>query len=98
MGRRGGCHTVHYVSDRGLVNFTVAAKLAGIALMDKLWWGYAPSAGELGKCMLKGRARQAGKGQRARMPVSKALLGRMIEELPRICISLQEADLFAALM
>ncbi|XP_078515088.1 uncharacterized protein LOC144773887 [Lissotriton helveticus] len=35
-----------HLIDRGLTRVTIAGKLAGIAFMGKLLWGYSPSAGE----------------------------------------------------
>ena len=33
---------------------TIAGKLAGIAFVGKLVWGYTPTAGEMGRRMLEG--------------------------------------------
>lgn len=40
--------------EKGLTKVTIAGKLADIAFMGKLFWGYAQSAGELGSRMLEG--------------------------------------------
>ena len=55
--------------DRRQSRVTITGKLAGIAFVGKLLWGYAPSAGEVGRRMLEGWARKIGYEGRLRRPL-----------------------------
>ena len=50
------------LSEWGLSGVTIAGKLAGVALVGKMLWGYAPGAGELGRRLLEGRSLEMGNG------------------------------------
>ncbi|KAJ1150873.1 hypothetical protein NDU88_003660 [Pleurodeles waltl] len=84
--------------DKRLSKVSMAGKLAGIAFMGKLLWGYAPSAGEFGQRLLEGWARERGGRARERRPISLDLLRPIMASTAKICKSLEETLLFRTLM
>ncbi|XP_078503203.1 uncharacterized protein LOC144761851 [Lissotriton helveticus] len=84
--------------DRGLARVTIAGKLAGVAFMGKLWWGYAPSAGELGGRLLEGWEREKGARVRQRRPITEAMLEGLLNRMPVVCRDQEEAVRFSTLM
>ncbi|XP_078502881.1 integrase/recombinase xerD homolog [Lissotriton helveticus] len=87
-----------HLIDRGLTRVTIAGKLAGIAFMGKLLWGYSPSAGEVGKRMLEGWSRERGREHMVRRPLSWQTLARVLQVLPSVCLNGFEVCLFSTLM
>ena len=84
--------------DRKQSRVTIMGKLAGIAFMGKLLWGYSPSAGEVGRCMLEGWPREIGNGDKKRRPIVWGLMKRVVSALPSVCRGTDEVELFATLM
>ena len=84
--------------DRRQSRVTITGKLAGIAFMGKLFWGYPPSAGEIGRRMLEGWARELGNGGRMRRPLVWGLLKKVVWSLSTVCEDKMETELFTTLM
>ena len=57
-----GVQFIINIIDKGWSRVTNPGKLVGITFGGKLVWGYAPTAGDLGKWILEGWVRDVGSG------------------------------------
>ena len=55
--------------EKGQSRVTIAGKLAAIAFVGKLIWGYAPTAGEMSRRLMEGWSREVGQKGKKRSPL-----------------------------